>query len=233
MPGLHIDKGMKLIGCLLTMLCLLSYKPPLETDYREVFGSDYTWAVEWLNNKGSVIDEYASAFNIPANELKAIVFPELIRYNGFINILEVESLKFLYVTEGKDYADFSVGYFQMKPSFAEMIEADGIATLPRKYSMEAGWAAPEADERTVRKQRVQRLSNTRQQLIYLCAFYKLCEKRFRKIKFASAEDRIRLFSTCYNAGYKHSYKTLLQFQTRLDFMNYNYSAVCVNYYREL
>src|SRR6185295_3578126 len=95
-------------------LCLLSFTPPEKTDYKKVFGDRYNWAVNWLKQNDGLIREYASAFNIPDKELKAIVFPELIRYNSFFNALEIESLKYLYVKEGKSYADFSVGYFQMK-----------------------------------------------------------------------------------------------------------------------
>ena len=109
----------------------MSFRPPDETDYKKVFGDRYTWAVNWLEQNDAVIHEYACAFNIPEKELKAIVFPELIRYNNLFNAIEIESLKYLYVSEGKDYADFSVGYFQMKPSFGEMVEKDALDLLPK------------------------------------------------------------------------------------------------------
>ena len=96
----------------------------LKTYTKQVFGSDYTWAVNWLQQNKAVIQKNADQFNIPAKELMAIVFPELIRYNTVFDAIEINSLKYLYVSEGKDYADFSVGYFQMKPSFAEMVEQD-------------------------------------------------------------------------------------------------------------
>ena len=111
------------------MMLSLPASPP-EIDYKKIFGSDYTWAVNWLKQNDAVIDDYAVKYQLPAKELKAIVFPELIRYNGVFNALEVESLKYLYVSEGKHYANFSVGYFQMKPSFAEMVESDFSFLLP-------------------------------------------------------------------------------------------------------
>jgi hypothetical protein len=67
----------------MSLFLLVSFKPPVETDYKKVFGNKYTWAVSWLKQNDSLIHEYASAFNIPEKELKAIVFPELIRYNSF------------------------------------------------------------------------------------------------------------------------------------------------------
>ena len=68
----------------------------------------------------------------------------------------------------------------------------------------------------------------RQQLIYLCAFYKLCEKRFSS--FSSAEDRVRLFATCYNAGYRRSYESLQAFMTKNHYLGYNYASVSVYYF---
>lgn len=221
---------MKVSLIIIACICLLSFKPPGETDYKKVFGKHYTWAVNWLKQNEELVHEYALAFDIPDKELKAIVFPELIRYNSFFNALEIESLKYLYVNEGKSYADFSVGYFQMKPSFGEMVEQDALVLLPAKYLMESGWKLTQTDDEVSRMARVKRLSNVRHQLIYLCAFYKICASRFKDKDISSAEERVRLFSTCYNAGYKRSYETLLAFQSKNNFYKYNYSSVSAYYY---
>ncbi len=52
----------------------------------------------------------------------SIVLPELIRWNALQDIMETTALELLYVEKGKDGADFSIGYFQMKPSFIENLE---------------------------------------------------------------------------------------------------------------
>src|SRR5690349_1204457 len=114
---------MKTVLVIISAFCF-SFIKPAEIDYREVFGSDYTWAVNWLNKNDQLIAKYAARYEVPPKEIKAIIFPELIRYNAVFDALEIESLKFLYVSEGTDYANFSVGFFQMKPSFAEMVETD-------------------------------------------------------------------------------------------------------------
>jgi hypothetical protein len=220
---------MKVILVIIACFSLLSFKPPEKTDYRKVFGSNYTWAVNWLKQNDGLIREYATAFNIPGKELKAIVFPELIRYNSFFNALEVESLKFLYVTEGKDYADFSVGYFQMKPSFGEMIEHDAFHLLPVKYRDESGWKFMITDDEASRKARVKRLSNVRQQLIYLCALYKLCESHY---SVSAPKERVKLFATCYNAGYWRSHESLKTFMSKNHYHGYNYASVSAYYFTQ-
>jgi hypothetical protein len=222
---------MKVTFIITFCLTLLSFAPPEKTDYKKVFGSSYTWAEKWLKQNEDVIHEYAIAFCIPDKELKAIVFPELIRYNSFFNALEVESLKFLYVTEGRDYADFSVGYFQMKPSFGEMIEHDAFNMLPVKYRNGSGWKSKVTTDEESRKARVKRLSSVRQQLLYLCAFYKLCENRFYK-RISSPQERVKLFATCYNAGYHLSYESLQSFMTKNHYHGHNYSSVSMYYFAQ-
>lgn len=213
-------------------LCLVSFKPPGEADYKKVFGERYTWAVNWLKQNDAVIQEYALAFGIPAKELKSIVFPELIRYNSLSNAIEIESLKYFYVQEGKDYADFSVGFFQMKPSFGEMVENDARALLPADYLLTSGWGAEQVDDEESRRARVKRLSNTRHQLIYLCAFYKICDKRFKGWNFKSVEEKLKLFATCYNAGYKRSFDALIALSAKNNFYSFNYSSISTYYYRQ-
>jgi hypothetical protein len=220
---------MKATFIIIACIIFVAFTPPEKTDYKKVFGSNYTWAVNWLKQNDELIHEYGSAFNIPDKELKAIIFPELIRYNSFFNALEIESLKFLYVTEGKYYADFSVGYFQMKPSFGELVEHDAFYLLPVKYRSESGWKHTITDDEASRKARVKRLSNVRQQLNYLCALYKLCEKRFSSFT-NSAEERVRLFATCYNAGYRRSYESLKTFMSKNHYHGYNYSSVSAYYF---
>jgi hypothetical protein len=217
---------------ILTCLCFLSFAPPEKTDYKKIFGSKYSWALNWLKQNDMLIREYATGFNIPEKELKAIVFPELIRYNSFFNALEVESLKYLYVKEGKDYADFSVGYFQMKPSFAEAVEKDAFSLLPAKYRNESSWNTKLPDVEQSRRERVKRLSNVRQQMIYLCALYTLCEKRFSSSQTNSPEERVKLFATCYNAGFRRSYESLALFMAKNNYHGYNYSSVSLYYFQQ-
>ena len=223
---------MKFIVLFFTLSTLLSFGKLPGHDFRKEFGDDYTWAVMWLRNHDQELSKYARDFNIPANELKAIIFPELIRYNGLLNTLEIESLKYLYVSEGKEYADFSVGYFQMKPSFAERVELDGKKIIGSSLSQHVAWLAETGnkDNEEHRRSRVRRLACTTDQIIYLCMFYKICEAKYTHLKSISAEERVRFLATCYNAGYHHSYNSILSYQLRKHFNGYNYSAVSAFYF---
>lgn len=222
---------MKIIALFLALSTSFSFGNLPEHDFRKAFGSDYTWAVMWLSNHHEQINQAARSFNVPANELKAIIFPELIRYNGLMNTLEIESLKYLYVSEGKEYADFSVGYFQMKPSFAEKVEHDAGKLVGNDLMRLSKWPVDiNKDNEETRRSRVRRLACTSDQIIYLCMFYKICETKFEKLKLSSAEERVRFFATCYNAGYHHSYENIVAFQSRKHFKGYNYSSISAYYF---
>lgn len=202
---------------------MFSFKTSSEIDYRKVFGKDYTWAINWLKQNSKTIAVYSDKYNIPAKELKAIIFPELIRYNRVFDAIQIESLKYLYVTEGKYYADFSVGFFQMKPSFAEKVELEADAVFGYKEQQ---------DNEDSRRDRLIRLTKIETQVNYLCAFYRLCEKKFRLSQSDQAGSKIKLFATAYNAGYHLSIDKLKALQFRKHFSGYNYSDISLFYFTQ-
>lgn len=226
---------------ILIAFVFVSFTKPVTNDYKKDFGNDYTRAIQWLQLNSKGIEQAASLFNIPARNLKAIVFPELIRYNTVYDAIEINSLKYLYVSEGKEYADFSVGNFQMKPSFAEMVEADANQYLDAGFLQHSGFDKLKdiADNEVTRRARITRIASTQQQLIYLCTFYKICDVKFADRSFASANEKIKFYATCYNAGYRRSYEDILAVQKKKYFhtgkffttASYNYADIS-NYYFE-
>jgi hypothetical protein len=195
------------IKILFSVLILFSFTNLPTHNYAAIFGNNYTWANQWLIANNSLFDKMTQTHIIPSKELKAIVFPELIRYNAVYDALEIASLKFLYISRGKDYANFSVGYFQMKPSFAEKIEADAFTYLSKEETGLLGLNLMALNnEEEIRRERIKRITSKPGQMNYLVAFYKICFAKFRGVKFKSDEERVRFFSTCYNAGYHFTEK---------------------------
>jgi hypothetical protein len=226
---------------ILIAFVFVSFTIPVTNDYKKDFGNDYIHAVQWLQLNSKGFEQAANMFNIPVRNLKAIVFPELIRYNKVYDAIEINSLKYLYVSEGKDYADFSVGNFQMKPSFAEMVEQDANQYLDDDFLQLSGFdkLMNVANDETSRKERIARITSTQQQLIYLGAFYKICDAKFADKQFASANEKVKFYATCYNAGYRRSYESIVTIQAKNYFhtgkfftaASYNYADIS-NYYFE-
>lgn len=127
----------------------------------------------------------------------AVVAPEVSRYSAVCDFVELRTLFVMYVSTGA--SDFSVGHFQMKPSFVEDLEqrVSRSATLRKAY----GDILPEGDsERARRRWRLERLSTLEGELRYLCVFMTIAKSKTAGMKFGSEADRVRYIATLYNAG---------------------------------
>ncbi|MCA6428753.1 MAG: hypothetical protein IM613_04900, partial [Cytophagales bacterium] len=109
----------KLFFCLVVLATTLPSHA--QEDYKKIFGRDYEQAAAFLA-KEKWISEHIKNFGLPVDEVLAVVFPELIRFNSIQDKIEVLALESLYIQYGKSYANFSIGRFQIKPSFVEMLE---------------------------------------------------------------------------------------------------------------
>jgi hypothetical protein len=182
---------------------LLSFVPLAKSGPGHELGKDYERANAWLRQHQHLINAKADVHGIPSRMLMAIVFPELVRYNAVYDFMETAALSVLYVTNGDRYADFSIGHFQMKPSFAEMIEEDALIYLDqrtiRKLNMQSRVFK---DDEARRRERIKRLESVEGQLEYLIAFYKICEVITYKLSFTNDGDKVRYLATCYNSGYR-------------------------------
>lgn len=170
-------------------------------NYAAVFGSRYADAENYFKENPWI----PGALGLPAEETRialAVVFPELIRFSSLQDGIEVRGLKVLYVQYGPKRANFSVGRFQMKPTFAEQLESDFNRLFPAEEKAALGLARfVIADTVESRKQRVLRLDDPRWQVRYLGLYMRIMGKRYRKIAFAGAEEKTRFYAAAYNSGY--------------------------------
>jgi len=117
MKKIHFKKFILLF--FLTSLFNLTYSQSI--NYQELFGDDWKKAQVFEKENRSWMEPLLAKNHISYPIAIAIVFPELVRYSALRDKMEITLLKTLYVNLGEDYANFSIGQFQMKPSFAEMI----------------------------------------------------------------------------------------------------------------
>lgn len=83
-------------------------------DFAAIFGEDYQKAMTFCRENKEAIETKANQYELPADQLTAIIFPELIRYSTFQNFFETKTLEYVYVQQGSTVVDFSIGHFQMK-----------------------------------------------------------------------------------------------------------------------
>ncbi len=205
------------------------------TDYRKIFGSDWEKAEEFVSDNEKWMRQMAGRFNIPYKHAVAIVFPELIRYSALRDRMELALLKSLYINLGDEYANFSVGRFQMKPSFAEAINLNVNVLkgrlsrfFPQQEESSPGWK--------YRASVVGYLENTQSQFLYLVAFMKICESKF-DLSAMKEEEKIIFLSAAYNFSFQRSFAEVSSMAGRKFFSTklvtteyYSYSDISLYWY---
>lgn len=174
-----------------------------QEDYPKIFGHDYERAVTFFNQE-QWMDERILSQGLNTKEVKAIVFPELIRYSSLQDKFETFALESLYSQYGKAYANFSIGEFQIKPSFAESIEKDFLNLSPDKS---LGITPQDTIQNTFnRAARLNRLKDKKTMLNYVLMFFKVMEKNYPK--WNNAQEKIKFFACAYNSDYRKSEKEI-------------------------
>jgi hypothetical protein len=179
------------------ILCITSTSFTIPGQYKR----DISDAVQLLKKEQKTIDRIATNYDCKKSEVLSIVFPEIIRYSRFKDFFETKVLEQLYVLKGNAWADFSIGFFQMKPSFVEDLEyhVRYIPGLKTNFREIVEYDA--TGEESIRFERIERLKNFEWQLKYAFCFYFIMQKCYEAYRFEDDEARLRFFATAYNFGF--------------------------------
>lgn len=211
---------------------------PNRPDYRLILSDDYDYAIKIIESNSWWSDTLSKDGLDPGFAL-AIIFPELIRYSSIADYIEVKGLEVLYVQYGKDYSDFSVGLFQMKPSFAERIESDILKySLTDKFPSLSNLKSDLSEVSVCRRDRIIRLKDEYYQLLYLEAFIRIIDILYPDKAFRSTDDKLIFYATAYNTGYFKDEPEIRKEISRKRFYRgmyptsakYSYSEISLNYY---
>ena len=138
---------------------------------------------------------------------ESVVWPEMERYTRLQDLAETAAVYGTYITTGGG-PDYSIGLFQMKPSFIEDLEKAWMRSgLARKYEL---WFDT-ADNATARRIRITRLMKEEWQVIYVGVFMRLLYLSYGSfdrngnrvqegIETLSTEQQVRLAAAAYNRG---------------------------------
>lgn len=180
---------------------LFAKKQYSNADFGASFDNKATKARAKLAAMQSLFESCASICNSDPVFMQSLVFPEVMRYNTLKDGIEAESLRTLYVQFGKEYSNFSIGIFQMKPSFAEEVEEKAIAMLPAPVNKELQLQYNSSDAEEIRSERVERLQDDQWQLVYLTAFICICNEIYKDHLFPGNLEKLQWYATVYNAGF--------------------------------
>ena len=173
-------------------------------------------------------------------EFLSIGAPEIMRFNMVQNFIETEILELAYVQFGPEAVDFSIGPFQMRPSFVERLEMEVLTNHDlRKYSEITEFSTKNNEE--IRKERIDRISDPRFQLLYLEVFSKYCDIHYHILNTLSQSEQLKFKSAVYNIGFDQSAETIISFQSKKYFPHgskyegtqYSFSELSLNIYSQL
>ncbi len=204
-----------------------------QPDYSEIFGNDWQKALEFVEDNNSWIKPALRKNGITYAEAVAVVFPELIRYSALRDKMEITLLKTLYRNLGDDYADFSVGLFQIKPSFAERVIGESRGTRTgRLFTTRDQFP----NDYQFRAYIISELEDPVKEFNFVIVFLKICDKKFN-ISGEDVASKIKLLATAYNTGFWKSEEEIRKmsekkfFNTKLiKTENYPYADVSLFWY---
>jgi hypothetical protein len=207
-------------------------------NYCEIFGSDWQKALLFVEDNNTWIKPVLEKYKIPYYEAIAVIFPELVRYSALRDKMEITLLKTLYSNLGDDYADFSIGVFQVKPSFAERVRVEASSAIGWKARTLFKKREVYKNDREYRSAIISDLEDPVTEFNYIIAFFKICEKHFT-IDYTDEASKIRFLATAYNAGFWKSKEEIIKmcdlkfFNTKLfKTENYSYADVSLFWYNQ-
>lgn len=171
--------------------------------YPKIFGSDYNSAINFMKVNKKYINSALKDSSIDKSIIVSFLFPERIRYSLISDLIETEITESIYVNFGSSTVDFSIGYFQMKPSFIEKMEkyVKNNQKLTQNYNFIYNYNSTNLTE--IRKQRVQRLKSFNWQLKYAAVFYSIISHKFDLEDFTK-KQKIEFYAAAYNYGFNSS-----------------------------
>jgi hypothetical protein len=206
-------------------------------NYPEIFGTDWKKAEDFISQNESWLKPVLKKYDVGFFEAMAVIFPELVRYSALRDKMETTLLKVLYINLGKEYADFSIGHLQMKPSFAELLGISAVGLPGHRYANLVRDSSDFSDIRDYRSSIIKDLEDTGSQINYLIVFFKICSKRF-DLRKMDPEERIRFLATAYNYGFFKSGNEIRSmeggkfFSTSLVARDYySYADISVSWYK--
>ena len=208
-----------------------------EPAFRQMFSADHKFAQDFIKENLREFLIMADHDTLKTRMLLAVVYPELLRYSYFRDFFETKALKLAYVARGIDFADFSIGYFQIKPSFVERLEEELGADEQLPVAFDSIFIPDSFSGREKRKLRIERLCNKHWQWLYALAFYYMLEKNNPPEEFPSVHEAVAFYATAYNHNFAATKEEIIHWKDKklfpygVHYQNpFSYSEISQSFY---
>ena len=222
-------------NCLLNFIFCLSLED--KQFFLNTFSSDIDKANLFISKHKNEIVDISEDYNIDVDLFISIMFPELVRYNHLEDQLQVSANKLFYIQLGSEYADFSIGILQMKPSFIERLSN----TKKRDRYNDLFDYADNLSNRDIRGIIIDRLQDINYQFKYLAYFVKIIDTG-NEFEFKNENEKVIYYATAYNSGAWYNEENNKIFSERKTYpygansseiKQYSYSDISLYYYENI
>lgn len=195
------------------------------------FPKEANGALEYFETHREIQKELKHYLSNEENNIAlAIVAPEVSMYSLVEEFVEYKTMCMFYILYGS--ADFSIGCFQMKPSFAEVIEQR--ITIRKELKKFSKLLIKSDNEREERKIRLDRLMQPIWQARYLAAFVAISKQETDNIGIETLSEKIKYWATLYNSGLDLTEAQVRNMQNRHLFPRFygghNYGEAALDFY---
>lgn len=183
---------------------------------REECGERYEDAYKFYKRHYRKISNVIEEENGDQGMVMAVGFPELIRYSMWKDMLETKANELLYVKNGKPYTFFSIGRFQIKPSFIEKIEKYIKTDTVLLDSFAHIITYEKEGIKAIRAERIDRLKDYTWQIRYIATLIKIVDHRFYTSDM-TPKQRVEFYSSAYNHDFLCDSTEIVQWAKRKYF----------------
>jgi hypothetical protein len=205
------------------------------TEFKAIYSIEYIEATEKaISIYSKMLKNLDNNKHLAAISI-AIIFPELVRFSYIHDVAETTTMEIAYIM-GLE-VDFSIGIFQIKPSFIEQLERDVPEEIKVKYNI---LDIKEIDLQKKRMIRLQQLKKEEYQLEYLAIFILFMHSKYPDICKDDIKA-IRILATAYNSGFNKSIKEL-EYLSHCEYFPYGknwpseqfiYADISIDFYKTI
>jgi len=223
---------------IISIIFILFITSPLASfcqSFEKDFATQYEKAILFLAKNKKKIYTNLAEYGDKKAFIVSLAFPEIVRYNEVQDVIETSFVELLYINYGQEGANFSIGHFQMRPSFIQSLEKYIIQIKP---SIAQKIAYKATNKKYIRQERIERMKNLDWQLFYLGIFYELMKHKFN-ITQMDEESQLKFCATAYNWGFETSKEKIIEKQAKKTFpygvksaKSYSYADIALTFYRK-
>ncbi|MBN1821739.1 MAG: hypothetical protein JW833_13550 [Prolixibacteraceae bacterium] len=176
----------------------------VNSSYAQIFASGWQKAITFISENRRWMEDECLTYGIDYKTAVSVIFPELVRYSILRDKIEITLLKALYTNKGDEYANFSVGVFQIKPTCAETV-IDNVDKL-KNPAFKTWFRKQHADLRDygLRKAIVDELEDPGNEFIYVLAIIRFLDKTYKDHRWTDGIEKIRFYAAAYNGGFSNT-----------------------------